>query len=85
MATDISACYDMLCGKVEGRRMVKRYVASEEQYDGAGVFGGMGWGGVGWGGVGLGAGTGTTAPMQRRVVSKEQWMRCRGGEGHADD
>ena len=31
----------------------------------------MGWGGVGQGGVGLGAGT--VAPMQRYVVSKEQW------------
>ena len=42
----------------------------------------MGWGGVGWSGVGLGAGT--VAPMQRYVVSKEQWLRCRGVEDHID-
>jgi len=42
----------------------------------------MRWGGVGRGGVRLGAGT--EAPMQRYVVSKEQWLRCRSGEDHAD-
>ena len=37
---------------------------------------------VGQDGVGLGAGT--VAPMQRYVMSKEQWRRCRVGKGHAD-
>jgi len=37
---------------------------------------------VGRDGVGLGAGT--VAPMQRSLVSKEQWLRCRGGGDHAD-
>ena len=35
-----------------------------------------------WDGVGVAAGT--VAPMQRYVVSKEQWLRCQGGEGHSD-
>ena len=29
-------------------------------------------------------GVGAVARMQRFVASKEQWLRCRGGEGHAD-
>ena len=28
--------------------------------------------------------SGTVAPMQRYAVSKEQWLRCRGSEDHAD-
>ena len=34
------------------------------------------------GGVGLGVGT--VVPMQRYMVSKEQCLRCRGGEGQAE-
>ena len=42
----------------------------------------MDWGGVGRDGVGLCVGA--VPPMQRYVRSKEQWLRYRGGEGHAD-
>ena len=42
----------------------------------------MGWGGVGRGSVGLGAGA--RPPIQRYVASKEQWLRCRGSDRHAD-
>jgi len=55
---------------------------SEARVKGTGFVGGMGLSGVGRDGVGLGVGT--VAPMQRYVVSKEQWLRCQGGEGHSD-
>jgi len=42
------------------------------------------WAVVAWGGAAWALGVGTVVPMQRYMVSKEQCLRCRGGEGQAE-